>query len=117
VLRRCFATRRRPRRGRPAEIGRELERLVEGSPVRLKMISNRGTVVYPDNGALTDCVDHHRCRFKLRDLKGDLTTAQLLELLQRVGQAFRFMHVETLQELDGVRGYTLAQGEDDAPLR
>lgn len=101
----------------PAELGPELERLVEGSPVRLKMISNRGTVVYPDNGALTDCVDHHRCRFKLRDLKSDLTTAQLLDLLARVGSAFRFMHVETLQDFSGVRAYTLAQGEDDAPLR
>ncbi len=101
----------------PAELGPELERLVEGSPVRLKMISNRGTVVYPDNGALTDCVDHHRCRFKLRDLSGDLTTAQLLDLLARVGSAFRFMHVETLQNFSGVRAYTLAQGEDDAPLR
>ena len=81
------------------------------------MISNRGTVVYPDNGALTDCVDHHRCRFKLRDLGGDLTTAQLLDLLARVGSAFRFMHVETLQNFSGVRAYTLAQGEDDTPLR
>ena len=101
----------------PAELGPELEKLVEGSPLRLKMISNRGTVVYPDNGALTDCVDHHRCRFKLRDLGGDLTTAQLLDLLARVGSAFRFMHVETLQNFSGVRAYTLAQGEDDAPLR
>ncbi len=101
----------------PAELGPELEKLVEGSPLRLKMISNRGTVVYPDNGALTDCVDHHRCRFKLRDLSSDLTTAQLLDLLARVGSAFRFMHVETLQNFSGVRAYTLAQGEDDAPLR
>jgi isocitrate dehydrogenase len=101
----------------PADIGPELERLVEGSPLRLKMISNRGTVVYPDNGALTDCVDHHRCRFKLRDLSGDLTTAQLLDLLARIGSAFRFMHVETLQDFNGTRAYTLAQGEDDAPLR
>ncbi|MDX2086403.1 MAG: NADP-dependent isocitrate dehydrogenase [Kofleriaceae bacterium] len=98
----------------PAEIGPVLERLVEGSPLALKMISNRGTVVYPDNGAMTDCVDHHRCRFKLRDRGGDLTTPQLLDLLQRVGSAFRFMHVEALQELDGARAYTLAQGEDDA---
>jgi len=101
----------------PAELGPQLERLVEGSAFRLKMISNRGTVVYPDNGALTDCVDHHRCRFKLKDLHDDLATADLLDLLARIGAAFRFMHVETLQELDGVRAYTLAQGEDDAPLR
>ena len=80
------------------------------------MISNSGTVVYPDNGAMTDCVDHHRCRFKLRDLTGDLAMPQLLDLLARIGGAFRFMHVETLQEFDGVRAYTLAQGEDDRPL-
>jgi isocitrate dehydrogenase len=101
----------------PAELGPELERLVEGSAVRLKMISNRGTVVYPDNGALTDCVDHHRCRFKLRDLNSELTTPQLLDLLARIGASFRFMHVETLQEFAGARAYTLAQGEDDQPLR
>ena len=81
------------------------------------MISNRGTVVYPDNGALTDCVDHHRCRFKLRDGEAELSTPVLLDLLQRVGSQFRFMHVETLQEIAGTRGYTLAQGEDDAPVR
>ncbi len=100
----------------PAELGPTLAALVEGSPVRLKMISNRGTIVYPDNSALTDCVDHHRCRFKLRDTAGELTTPMLLDLLARVGASYRFMHVEALQELDGARGYTLAQGEDDAPL-
>ncbi|MEZ4366238.1 MAG: NADP-dependent isocitrate dehydrogenase [Kofleriaceae bacterium] len=101
----------------PVEVGQALDRLVADSPLRLKMISNRGTMVYPPNGALTDCVDHHRCRFKLRDLDGDLSTAQLLDLLARIATEFRFMHVETLQDLGGVRGYSLAQGEDDTPLR
>ncbi len=32
---------------------------------RLKGISNRGTVVYPPTGAMTDCVDQWFCRFTL----------------------------------------------------
>jgi len=41
----------------------------------------------------------------------------LLHLLARVGGAFRSMHVEALQEFDGTGAYTLAQGDDDRPLR
>lgn len=100
----------------PSELGARLEQLVSETPLRLKMISNRGTVVYPDNGAFTDCVDHHRCRFKLRDLSTQLETPVLLDLLARVASAYPFMHVEVLQEIAGTRGYTLAQGEDDRPL-
>ena len=96
----------------PSELGKSLEVVAEGSPLRLKMISNRGTKVYPDNGGLTDCVDHYRCRFVLRDASGALSEEALLTHLARVAGAHRFMHVERLQELDGALGYSLAQGED-----
>ncbi|GAB4197394.1 MAG: NADP-dependent isocitrate dehydrogenase [Sandaracinaceae bacterium] len=96
----------------PDELGKSLEALAEGSPLRLKMISNRGTKVYPSMGGLTDCVDHWRCRFVLRDEAARLDDAALLALVSRIASAHRWMHVEKLEELDGAAGYTRAQGED-----
>jgi isocitrate dehydrogenase len=96
----------------PEPLGQALETLVAESPFRLKMISSRGTKVYPPTGAITDVVDHYRCRFLLRDAGGDATDAQILELIQRVGSRFRWAHIEKLQEFDGAMGYTKAQGED-----
>jgi isocitrate dehydrogenase len=96
----------------PGELGPSLESLAEGAKVRLKMISNRGTKVYPDTGAMTDCVDHWRCRFVLRDAQGELDDATILDLIQRVAAKHRWMHLEKLQVFDGALAYSLAQGED-----
>jgi isocitrate dehydrogenase len=96
----------------PSELGRQVEALVEDLPLRLKMISNRGTKVYPDNGGMTECVDHWRCRFIGREGTAVVDDALLLQLLGRIARAMRFMHVEKLQEFDGALGYTRAQGED-----
>ncbi len=83
-----------------------------GAPLKLKMISNRGTQVYPDRGTMIDCVDHYRCRFVQRDPAGEVGDAALLDLLARVAGKYRWVHVEKLQEFDGQPGYTKAQGED-----
>ncbi len=96
------------------ELGRALDWLAEGSPLQLKMISNRGTTVYPPNGALTDMTDHWRCRFVARDPAGRIDDGAILGLLQRVGSRWRWMHCEKLEELDGVAGWTRAQGETAA---
>lgn len=96
----------------PPVIGPALERLAEGAALKLKMISNRGTQVYPDKGTLIDCVDHYRCRFIARDANADLTDAQVLDLLARIGSQYRWMHLEKLSEFDGQPGFTKAQGED-----
>ena len=96
----------------PDELGKSLEAIAEGSPLRLKMISNRGTKVYPNNGGMTDCVDHWRCRFVLRDGAGALDDAALLGLVGKIASTHRWMHVEKLEELDGEAGFTRAQGED-----
>lgn len=95
----------------PDEIGQTLEALAEGTPLRLKMISNRGTRVYPATGGTTDCVDHWRCRFVRRE-GAELDDTALLGMLAKVGEKYRWMHVEKLEELDGALGYTRAQGED-----
>ncbi|MCX7940031.1 MAG: hypothetical protein N2545_11445 [Thermoflexales bacterium] len=96
----------------PEPLGQTLEQIAAGSPFKLKMVSSRGTKVYPPTGAITDVVDHYRCRFLLRDESSEATDAQIFDLLQRVGSRFRWMHVEKLQEFDGAMGYTKAQGED-----
>jgi isocitrate dehydrogenase len=86
-----------------------------GTPLHLKMISNRGTKVYMPTGALTDCIDHWRCRFILDDVSNpanELDDATLLELTRRVAETHQWMHIEKLPEFDGAPGYTRAQGED-----
>jgi isocitrate dehydrogenase len=37
---------------------------------------------------------------------------QILDLLSRIGAVHRWMHVEKLQEFEGVAGFTKAQGEN-----
>ena len=95
------------------EVGKKMEAAAVGTSFKLKMISNRGTKVYPPTGAETDCVDHWRCRFLMQPGDEAQCTAQVTQLLRQVEQAgLRWMHVEKLPEFDSARGYTMAQGED-----
>lgn len=94
------------------ELGKSLEQLSEGTALKLKMISNRGTRVYPPTGTSTDIVDQSRCRFILRDDSAEMTDAQLIELLQKISVKHPWVHIEKLQEFDGSPGFTKAQGED-----
>jgi isocitrate dehydrogenase len=96
----------------PHELGTSLEALVADGPLRLKMISNRGTKVHPATGGMTDCVDHWRCRFVLREGAERLDDSVVLRLLGRIGEVTRWMHVEKLETHDGALAYTRAQGED-----
>jgi isocitrate dehydrogenase len=96
----------------PHELGPSIENLLENSPVRLKMISNRGTKVYPAMGAITDCVDQYRCRIVVRDENAELTDDQILDVVARIKTRHNWAHIEKLQEFDGAASYTKAQGED-----
>ncbi len=93
-------------------LGKSLEELASTGPLRLKMISNRGTKVYPPTGGITDCVDHWRCRCVLRSASGELTDGELLSFVARVAEKHRWMHLEKLAEIDGHEAFTKAQGED-----
>ncbi|MCA9242399.1 MAG: NADP-dependent isocitrate dehydrogenase [Phycisphaerales bacterium] len=97
--------------GSATELGQGLERVVENTPLRLKMISNRGMQVYPTAAPGTDYVDHWRCRFMLRDTKSDLADAHVAELVARVGASHKWMHIEKLLEIDGQPAFSKAQGE------
>lgn len=94
-----------------AELGREVEQALEGSPLKLKLIDNRGTKVYPSTGAITDLVDASRLRF-VPEGDAPVSDEQILDLLQRVSTVRKWSHVEKLQEFDSSPGFTKAQGED-----
>jgi isocitrate dehydrogenase len=95
------------------ELGHSLEKLTqEGGALKLKMISNRGTKVYPTMGTITDCVDLWFCRFVHAQDNHEVTDADVVELLNKVGNQHRWVHVEKLQSFNGDMGFTKAQGED-----
>ncbi len=93
-------------------LGKSVTALLEGSPLLLKVVTNRGTKVYPATGAVTDCVDHYPCRLMMRDAAAELTEAQLADAVQRIAAKHRWSHIEKLQVFNDQPGYTKSQGED-----
>jgi isocitrate dehydrogenase len=94
----------------PEVLGRRLES-VAGPELTLKMITNRGTKVYPNGHPETFCTDHWRCRFVDRD-GGAVTHRTVIELLDRLAaDGLDFIKTEHLYTFDGERGYSLGQGE------
>jgi isocitrate dehydrogenase len=95
----------------PRAIGITLQAAAEGSAFALKMISSRGTQVWPEGGGNTFLVDHFRARFLFREPpKGD-AVAEITDLLTRIGRQHRWMHLEKLQRFDGADAFSKAQGE------
>lgn len=83
--------------------------------LRLKMISNRGTKVYPGEMPDIYLVDHHRCRYYSVNDQGEelyIIDDDILELLRELRRRdIKWMHIEKLQRFDGKEGYSKAQGE------
>jgi isocitrate dehydrogenase len=107
--------------GSANDLGLKLEQL-NGDGLKLKMISNRGVKVYPEGLPETFCTDHWRCRFVAEtfnaenpdDLSSvkDVTHQQIVSLLNRVtASGLDFVKIETLCAFDGVKCYSLGQGE------
>jgi isocitrate dehydrogenase len=95
----------------PADLGRSLEAISAAAPLKLKMISNRGTKVYPDGNPNIDCVSHHRCRFVSRGGEA-IRFDEALALARRINESHEVCHVERLLRINGADGFTKAQGED-----
>jgi isocitrate dehydrogenase len=98
--------------GTPDELGEQMQSL-DGNGLYLKMISNRGVKVYPDGLPETFTVDHWRCRYVSNpNTLSPVTHSQVLDLLSRVNEiGLDFIKTEHLYTFDGVRGYSLGQGE------
>jgi isocitrate dehydrogenase len=95
----------------PNRVADRLQASCSASPFKLKMISNRGTQVWPEPGTLPTCVDHYRCRFVF-DGSAPWSDSAVIDLLARVGSVYRWMHVEKLEEHDGAASFTRAQGQN-----
>ena len=95
----------------PAKLGPSLESMCERTPLRLKMISNRGTKVYPDGNPNIDCVSHHRCRFVSRNGE-PIRFDDALTLARKINETHEVCHIERLLRIDGIDSFTKAQGED-----
>ncbi len=91
-------------------IGERL-RKANANGLQLQLITNRGVKVFPEGMRETFCTDHWRCRFKTAD-QAVITHDTVLELLKQIQDlGFDFIKTEHLYTFDGVRGYSLAQGE------
>ena len=92
-------------------LGEGLNKAAEGTGLKLKMITNRGVKVYPDGKPETFKTDHWRCRFVTRadEAANNSDVIALLNQLEAAG--YDFIKTEHLYTFDGVRGYSLGQGE------
>ncbi len=78
--------------------------------LKLVMISNRGTQVWPTGSVFTECVDHYRVRI---EAEADYKTSQaeMLELSSRIAQDIYITSTEMLRKYGDKIGYSLAQGQ------
>jgi NAD-dependent isocitrate dehydrogenase len=83
--------------------------------LKLKMISNRGTKIYPGPLPRIWLVDHHRCRYVARYETGNYKNIgdnEIFDLIREVSAyGIKWVHIEKLQLFDGELGYSKAQGE------
>jgi len=87
-----------------------LERTCEGSPFRLSLISCRGTQVWPRGSVFTECVDYWRARFEVRD-GAAVGQPEAVHLMGKVAQEHVVTEYALLRTFDGVRGFSMAQGQ------
>ena len=83
---------------------------IEGGPLELKMITNRGVKVWPGGIPETFCTDHWRCRFM--NGGGSIDLNEIVALSGRaVVAGVDFIKTEHLCTFDGEAGFTLGQGQ------
>ena len=82
-----------------------------GDGLKLQMIDNRGTIVWPGGLAAVEtfCTDSFRCRF-MSD--GTADRDKMFSLIKRINDAgVDIVMTASLRSYDGVEGYSLAQGQ------
>ncbi|MEM6843598.1 MAG: NADP-dependent isocitrate dehydrogenase [Bacteroidota bacterium] len=93
----------------PDELAERLTKL--NSDIKLTMITNRGVKVWPEGFEETFCTDHWRCRYEVEN-GHPAEKNSIPELLTNALQEdVDVIKTENLYEFDGVRGYSLGQGQ------
>ncbi|MFA6045112.1 MAG: isocitrate/isopropylmalate family dehydrogenase, partial [Phycisphaerales bacterium] len=97
----------------PVSVAEEMQRACQDTPFKLTLISNRGTQVWPTGSVYTECVDYYRVRFELRDgvVPGSFGQSRCVALMDKIAESFTVCSYELLRTFDGVKGYSLAQGQ------
>jgi isocitrate dehydrogenase len=97
----------------PQELGDALNK-ISHEGIELRMVDNRGTIVWPGGMAETFVTDSYRCRYQpiAAAASQSVTHAQISALYQKVTAAgYDIVKTETLRTFDGQQGFTLAQGQ------
>ena len=93
--------------GTPADLAKRLQ-ATAGDGLTLRMISNRGAIVWPKSMAGGLLVDHWRARFMAAN-SAAIDHAQITSLLGRIASAgLDFIKTENLCTFDGSPGYSQA---------
>ncbi len=97
----------------PQELGDALSK-ISHEGIGLRMMDNRGTIVWPGGMKETFVIDNYRCRFQPHPAAESktVTHGQISALYQKVTAAgYDIVKTETLRMFDGQQGFTLAQGQ------
>jgi isocitrate dehydrogenase len=97
----------------PGSVAEEMQRACQDTPFSLTLISNRGTQVWPTGSVYTECVDYYRVRFELKKdiVIGTIGQSRAVALMDKVAEKFSVCSFELLRTFDGIKGYSLAQGQ------
>jgi isocitrate dehydrogenase len=78
--------------------------------IKLIMISNRGTQVWPTGSVFTECVDQYRVR--IETINGyEANVSEIYELAGKITKDLLVTSVELLRKFGDKPGYSLAQGQ------
>lgn len=84
---------------------------LDANGMKLTMITNRGTKVWPDGFPETFCTDHWRCRFK-NDMKNGVSYQSVVDLMQKIHhKKLDIIKTENLYLMDGVSMFSAGQGQ------
>ena len=86
-----------------------LQKLNNG--INLTMITNRGVKVWPNGFDETFCTDHWRCRYEITDETVVPKNVIPSLLMKAIDEKVDVIKTENLYEFDGVRGFSLGQGQ------
>jgi isocitrate dehydrogenase len=94
----------------PEDLGTRV-REIAGADFHLAAVTSRGTIAWPSGSARIDGVGWWSTRFVAATPGATITDAEVLGLLGRIGEHYRWMDVQKLTQFGSEEGFTRAQGE------